>query len=174
MDLRKYLCTGTPNLPEATLEGVLQQPTLNQSYPTPLSTPFIDPRKVENYCWHNPQVLQSTAKRWKSSETGPLHPNTLDFLLGQLICAAYNFNAAKITANSWEMKNESHKRLEAASWKAEALTSFGLWCWNGSAALRVRANEALGCVSMNLMVFLRPLLKYWTTFVMSTLEMLKT
>jgi len=63
MDLRKYLCTGTPNLPEATLEGVLQQPTLNQSYPTPLSTPFIDPRKVENYCWHNPQVLQSTAKR---------------------------------------------------------------------------------------------------------------
>lgn len=85
-------------------------------------------------------------------------------------------------ANNWETKNASHTRLETASWKAAALTSLGLWCWNGSAELRVRTNEALGCVNMDLMdialifslVFLRPLLKYWTTVVMSTLEMLKT
>lgn len=85
-------------------------------------------------------------------------------------------------ANNRETKNASHMRLETASWKAAALTSLGLWCWNGSAALRVRANEALGCVSVDLMdtalifspVFQRPLLKYWTTVVMSTHEMLKT
>lgn len=47
---------------------------------------------------------------------------------------------------------------------------------------RVRANEAFGCLSTALVdtalrfspVFLRPLLKYWATVVMSTLEMLKT
>ena len=103
-------------------------------------------------------------------------------MLGQLICAAYDFNTAKVMANNWEMKNARHTRLETASWKAAALTSLGLWCWNSSAALRVRANEALGCVSMDLMdtalifspVFQRPLLRYWTTVAMSTLEMLKT
>lgn len=46
-------------------------------------------------------------------------------------------------ANNWETKNASHKRLETASWKAAALTSLGLWCWNRSAAL--------GCVSTDLM-----------------------
>lgn len=85
-------------------------------------------------------------------------------------------------AGNWEEKNASHTRLETASWKAAALTSLGLWCWNSSPALRVATNEALGRVRMGLMdtafvfslVFLGPLLKYWATVVMSTLEILKT
>lgn len=113
---------------------------------------------------------------------GQLHPSGLERLLGQLICAACDLDAAKAMANNWEMKNASHTRLETASWKAAVLTSLGLRCWNSSAVLRVSANEALGCVSMDPMdtaltlslVFLRPLLKYWTPVVMSKLEMLRT
>lgn len=133
---------------------------------------------MEHYCWHNLQVLHSRVKRWKSSETGQLHPSGLERLLGQLIWAACDLDTAKAMANNWEMKNASHTRLETASWKAAVLTSLGLWCWNSSAVLLVRANEALGCVSMDAMdtalVFLRPLLKYWTPVVMSALEMLRT
>lgn len=62
----------------------------------------------------------------------------------------YDFNAAKFMASNWEGKNASHTRLETASWKAAALTSLGLWCWNSSPALRVATNEALGRACMGL------------------------
>lgn len=54
-------------------------------------------------------LLQSTVKWWKSSATGQLHPSSLDRLLGQLICAAYDFNTAKVMANNGNKDCKSHE-----------------------------------------------------------------
>lgn len=137
---------------------------------------------MENYCWHNPHALQSTVKRWKPSETSQLHPSGLDRLLGQLMCSVYDLMQPK----SWPTIGKQRIQV-IQDWRQHPgkQQPWPAWdCGVGTAlqALWVRANEALGCGSMDLMdtplvfspVLLRPLLKYWTTVVMSTLGMLKT